>query len=138
MPQEPVDEIIFENFKRYYPNFAEQTERWEPSGKMEITAYLYDGRTIVYDDIENTFQQVRDLKNPIDLENEEKVAEEFSYNLRRMLHHQRMTQLDLSEASGVSHISINNYLNGKTSPSLKNICLLAKALDCRVLDLLNF
>lgn len=138
MIQEPIDEHIFENFKLWYPNFAEQTERWEPSGKMEITAHLFDGRTIVYDDIENTFRYVRDVKNPIDLEDEEKVAEEFSYNLQRMMNYQGMTQLDLSEASGLSHISINNYLSGRTSPTVKNVCLLAKALDCRVVDLLNF
>lgn len=138
MLQEPIDEMIFEHFKLHYPNFAELTERWEPSGKMEITAYLSNGQIITYDDIENTFRQVRDLKNPIDLENEEKIADEFSYNLRRMLHHRRMTRVELSEVSGVSHVSISNYLNGKTSPTLKNVCLLAKALDCRALDLINF
>ena len=138
MLQEPIDEMIFENFKLYYPHFAELTERWEPSGKMEITVYLANGQMITYDDIENTFRQIRDFKSPINLEDEEKVADEFSYNLRRMLHHQRMTQLDLSEASGLSFVTISNYLNGKRSPTLKNICLLAKALDCRASDLINF
>lgn len=44
----------------------------------------------------------------------------------------------LSELSGISKSSINNIENNKVSPTIKTVEILAKALDCNFIDLLEF
>ena len=42
---------------------------------------------------------------------------------------------ELSKKSGLSKSTINNIENDKTSPTIEQLQALAKALDCRVVDL---
>ena len=49
----------------------------------------------------------------------------------------RITLLELSKRSGLGKSTINNIENGKTSPTLMQLELLAVALDVRITDLFD-
>lgn len=44
---------------------------------------------------------------------------------------------ELSERSGISRAAINKIENGKSSPTIKTLEVLAEALGCSVFDLLE-
>ena len=48
-----------------------------------------------------------------------------------------ITLLELSKRSGLGKSTINNIENGKTSPTLMQLELLAVALDVRITDLFD-
>lgn len=48
-----------------------------------------------------------------------------------------MSQNELSKQSGVSQSTINRYLSGDVMPTLKNVLLICKALDCSVEDIIT-
>ena len=66
---------------------------------------------------------------------EQKWQKLFTIQLERTLQDKRMTILELSERSGVSRNTISSYINGKTSPNMHNLFLIAKALNVDVSEL---
>ncbi|RHT97345.1 MULTISPECIES: helix-turn-helix domain-containing protein [Erysipelotrichaceae] len=46
-----------------------------------------------------------------------------------------VTLRDLSERTGISRAALNNYENGIRSPTIEQLEMIAKALDCRISDL---
>lgn len=48
-----------------------------------------------------------------------------------------LTDERLAEITGLSKSTINNIENGKTSPTLNQLRVIAIALDCRITDLFN-
>ena len=62
----------------------------------------------------------------------------FSGNLRELIVYSGMTQKELADASGLSEITINKYINGRTMPSVKGLLNLVYALNCDFTDLIDF
>lgn len=56
--------------------------------------------------------------------------------LYSMMQRKGFTYDDLSEETGISPGTISNYVNGVTSPTLDRLFLIAKALGCRIEDLI--
>ena len=56
--------------------------------------------------------------------------------LKEILEKQAKTQVWLSEAIGVSVVSVNNWCQNKNEPSLKTLALIAKALKVKISDLI--
>lgn len=52
----------------------------------------------------------------------------LEYNLYEIMAARDMTERQLALKSGVSHVTINNILNGRKDPNLTTICRLAIAL----------
>lgn len=49
----------------------------------------------------------------------------------------RLSLRRLAEQTGLSKTSINNYENGKVSPTIDELERIAYALDCRITDLFD-
>lgn len=65
---------------------------------------------------------------------EEEVFERcFRYLLRRAM--RGVSEMELSDRTGISVVTLSQYRNGKTLPTLKNLRKLADALDCTPNDL---
>ena len=58
------------------------------------------------------------------------------YRLEEFMRKNNINQTQLAEKSGVSYASLNKYVNGINIPSIITIMQLAKALECKVDDLL--
>lgn len=63
---------------------------------------------------------------------------EFSDNLCLLMDEECVTQIELSEISGLSKASISDYVNGRKVPNIKSVLKLAYALNCGVDDLIDF
>ena len=56
--------------------------------------------------------------------------------LRELLEKKHKTQVWLSEALGVSTISVNNWVQNKNHPSLETALKICKVLDIKISDLI--
>ena len=63
---------------------------------------------------------------------EQQCREEFSIRLKRLMYRQGVTQKELSEETGISEMTISNYMNGKRTPSFYNVDKISKALKCSI------
>lgn len=61
---------------------------------------------------------------------------DFPKNLRKQLKINRITQVSLADALGVSRQSVNRWLNGYP-PAMSNIQSIADAIGCTVEDLIG-
>ena len=55
--------------------------------------------------------------------------------LKRLRFQKKMTQMELANAAGLSQAHYCMVENGKDSPSIKRLTLIAKALGCSIKDL---
>lgn len=62
----------------------------------------------------------------------------FSDNLASLMHERNMTQKDLAEETGLSKGAVNKYVNGTRMPGAKAILNISYALDCDLMDLIDF
>lgn len=62
----------------------------------------------------------------------------FSDNLESLMHECKMTQKDLAEETGLSRGAVNKYVNGTRMPGAKAILNISYALDCDLMDLIDF
>lgn len=120
---------IYNNFEYYFEPFAEHAKLWYPSGKWSIIVELDNGQSIEYYD--NTKRVI--IRKEYSSESE--WRKEFSINLRCKMWDAGISQTRLAEQTGISQVSISNYLNGKSTPSGWAMDRLAKALDCNAWEL---
>lgn len=134
-------ESMFEYYANVYPQYAERTINWFPSGQMEITVRLDDRTFWVFDMIGPTLKPLGNKElNP---ESENSISEEeyrirFSRNLRVKMLHSAMSQEVLAKLSGISHVTICKYVNAKATPSMYNLERIARALQCSPTELLVY
>jgi len=67
-----------------------------------------------------------------------KEIEQIGKNIRKYRLKNKFTQLDLAAASGFEESSIGRIENGHTNPTIKTLLKIAKALDVKLIDLVNF
>lgn len=65
------------------------------------------------------------------------TREIFSENLKRFRLKKRLSQEELADLAGLHRTYIGSVERGERNISIDNIERLAKALECRVIDLLN-
>ena len=68
---------------------------------------------------------------------EAQFIREFANNLQGELEYSYTSQKELSEMTGITESAISRYVNGERIPSLKNVIKIARALECRVGDLID-
>lgn len=124
-----MQDRLFENFKMYYPTFAKNTVEWRKESPFDLIATLSDGSTILYDDLDNVF---RTLPDSTDRLTEEECTREFSMRLRKIMWRKGVSQLDLSEGTGISQPVISRYVTNKAMPGLYNLDRIARYLDVSV------
>lgn len=124
---------FFEGFKLHFPSISCGTVKWEPKGKSSILVYLSDGTKVIYN------HKLNCLRNVLEYEGtEDEWKREFSFKLVELMADKGLDQLSLSELSGISQVSISNYINGRSIPNGYKIEKIARALKCSVRDLIVF
>lgn len=120
---------IFENMQSYYPFLSERMVSYKKVGPYELIVKTNDGETILYDDVNHSIRRLpRDSNNMT----EQEVSVEFRQRLRRLMTRQGVSQLELSELTGIPQSTISNYLTGKFLPGFYNMDKIAKALKCSI------
>lgn len=120
---------IFENMQSYYPFLSERIASYKKVGPYELIVKTNDGETILYDDVNHSIRRLpRDSNNMT----EQEVSVEFRQRLRRLMTQQGVSQLELSELTGIPQSTISNYLTGKFLPGFYNMDKIAKALKCSI------
>lgn len=120
---------IFENMQSYYPFLSERMVSYKKVGPYELIIKTNDGETILYDDVNHSIRRLpRDSNNMT----EQEVSVEFRQRLRRLMTQQGVSQLELSELTGIPQSTISNYLTGKFLPGFYNMDKIAKALKCSI------
>ncbi len=130
-----VYDDIYNRCMRHYGFLMPQVVGWRPSGKQSIIINLSDGTSIEYHNQLNAIKNIRADDNNDDI-TEDEVRNIFSYRLVSKMADAGMSQLDLAKVSGISQISISNYIHKKTTPSIWAAVRLADALGCDARDLL--
>jgi DNA-binding Xre family transcriptional regulator len=129
-----VDKHLIERLEQYYPFIARTAVEYIQVGPMELMVNLDDGSTVLYDDIDQSFRNLpRDSRHM----SEQQCRQEFSIRLRRLMYRQGITQKELAEETGISEITISNYITGKRTPSFYNVDKISKALKCSI-DLFRY
>lgn len=131
-------ENIFASFLDNHPYMEKELEDWRPRGEWGIRATLKDGSEYDYNISTNTIRRVVDHSMPkIEDVTEERCRASISYHLIELMAVKGFSQNTLSEYTGLSKGSINNYINGTATPSAIALVKIARALDCTVADLID-
>lgn len=103
----------------------------EELSPYELIVETESGYTVLYNDQDGT---LRSLPKDSDDMSEEECRREFKYNFRKLLACSGMSQLELSEATGIPQPVLSNYMNGRNLPGFYNLDKIARALNCSVED----
>lgn len=119
----------FDRFARYYPMYAECTIEWRELGRSRIVCTLDDGSKKVFDFNDSSVYTIPSERD------EATWRKTFGTALKDTLCETQITQKELSALTGISQITISNYITGKSVPSLYAANIIARALDCGIDDL---
>lgn len=61
----------------------------------------------------------------------------LTQNIKRLCERNGMTQKELAEKSGITSVSVSRYCNGTRTPNAKTLYAMAKALGCRMDELME-
>lgn len=120
---------MIHNYEKMFPSLANQTVGYIELNDFELLIKLEDGSKIIYDDFSKSYRNV-----PCDSHSmtEQECKKEFGIRLRKILERKGVSQLELSEKTGITPSDICNYVNGKISPTFYRVDKIAKALGCSV------
>lgn len=122
---------IFEDFKKLCCWAVPKLIRWEPFSQDEIIVYL-DDSVVLYDGVmknlrsAETYEKLIENCFPHDFD---KWQEEFSYRLYRMIRSKGYSQDELSWLVGISGGMMSHYINGNSTPTLKNFIKIVRAME---------
>lgn len=126
------DSEIVRRLRMYFPSIAKSAVDIIQTSDYDLLIRMNDGASICYDDIHNT---IRTLPEDCNNLTEDQCRTEFGVRLRQMMSRKGISEVELSEAAGISNVQLSRYISGKTSPSFYNVDKIAKALDCSVDEL---
>lgn len=126
-----MEYTLFNNFKLCFPSIANKAVAMYENRYDELTIKLDNGETIIYDDAARSYRRL-----PYDSTEltEDECRREFGIRLDKILRRKNITQVELSEMTGINKVILNGYITGKHSPSFYNVDRIAKALGCSVDD----
>lgn len=133
MDYRKYDRLLAE-FERNHSDIVGHVVDWYLNSEHEVMAELDDGTRVLYDGLDGTARYLRSIVNKGDL-TEPEWRKLFSIRLAGLLKDKLMTQLELSEKSGVSRVAISSYIRGKALPSVYNLHRIANALGVDVYEL---
>ncbi len=122
----------FEHLHMYFPMIAEKVVEYRENGPCELILILDDGERASYDDFEKT---IRKLPSDASSMTEDEMRKEFGIRVRQYLSTRGMSQLDLSERTGITQPVLSRYMTGKTTPSFYAVTIIARAIGCKTDDL---
>ena len=122
---------VYEGFKMNNHYEESDIEDWWPIGANAIIVQMRDGTKLEYHHMLKTLRQVPEYNG-----SEEEWRREFSRRLSFEMYERGFDQTYLAEKSGISQVSISNYIKRKTTPSAYAVDRMARALGCYMDDLL--
>ena len=129
-------ENIFEEFRRFHPYIADDVVDYRPKGEYGLRLELRTGTKYDYSSTTRTIRRVDDRPAYDDNEfDEEQWRLIFSDRLNELMGLRGYSQNTLAENTGLGKGSINNYVNGRATPSGYALAKIAHALDCTVAEL---
>lgn len=127
---------ILDQFKLYHPYLADGVADWEPISGNSIRVTMNDGSEYDFHAMSNTVRNVKDRPAHRDETfDEEEWRLVFADRLAEYMGTRGISQQALADYTGLGKGSINNYLNGRATPSGYALTKLARALNCTVMDL---
>ena len=123
---------MYEEFEVYYPRLAELAIEYFDKPPEELIVRLSDGRLISYYSPEKT---VRTLSIDPNDTNDDQFKREFAKRLRRLMFYKGISQMKLSEMTGISSVVLSRYMSAITCPSFYAVDKIARALKCSTDDL---
>ena len=134
------NERVVNEFKMWYPTFAERTVECTINGYHSLLAILEDGTKLEFSSLDNTLRDVTRLYDPDYNRNitEEEWRDSFGSKLKSMLHDRSIKQEAMADMLGISRVMLNKYINGKATPSSYNLNRIARILNCDIRDLVDF
>ena len=131
-------EHIYDNFKFDHPYLEVDVVEWRPRGEQGIRVTLRDMSQYDYNMSSRGVRRVKvfDMSIMEDI-TDEKCRSCVAYNLIELMDIRGFSQNTLAEATGLGRGSINNYINGKATPSITALIKIARALNCEVGDLIH-
>jgi len=66
------------------------------------------------------------------------ITQQFGQRVRKLRTEKRMSQLQLSQESGLDLTTINEIENGNREPMLRTISRIAKAFNITISEIFNF
>jgi predicted XRE-type DNA-binding protein len=122
-----MQDRITENAKHYFPLIAKHAVEFIPEDRMSMIMKLDTGESFLYDDIDNTIRKLpSDSANMSELE----FRREFCFRVRQIMAIKGITQIELSQMTGITQPALSNYLSSKTTPGFYAVDKIAKALKC--------
>lgn len=145
---EPVLRSFVEQFEAEFYNqnaekghFCEEDEKpdyeivdWYPSGHLEITVKMRDGRQFIYEFMGSNIYPLRSNWK-VNAAKESTWAARFSRQLRAKMKKSGVSQERLSELTGISRVMLSKYMNGTACPSGYNLDRICDALQCSLNEL---
>lgn len=123
---------MIHNCELYFPYIAKHAISYELDVfNTCLIVKLENGETFLYDDVNRSIGPM--ITDETDI-SERTCRTEFGRRLDRMLLLKGMTQLDLSEATGIAPATINRYINSNVTPTYFTVVKIAKALGCSTDD----
>lgn len=122
-------------FKKCFPSLAAKVKKHKEVLGHEVEVWLDDGRAFIFDEYETTLRAIPAYSKYI---TEKEFRTEFSYRLRKILKMRQISQITLSDITGISESMIGNYILGKSTPSFYAVDRIAKALNISADDLRYF
>lgn len=126
---------IWEDFQEQFPSMSRDVNDFYRSGRFEITVIFDDRQKAYYNYLNKT---IRFIKPRIESTNDDEWKREFSIVLQKKLKEKGLTQKDLAERTGLTPVSISNYINGRSVPSSIASLNISRVLDCSVSELIDF
>lgn len=123
------NDYTYKNFAMYYGSLAESVIDYDETDIGELTLYLENGRTIIYDDIN---RRVRELPLDSDRLTIDECRNEFSSRLRSMIERRCISQKQLADMVGITEATMSSYITGRATPNFYTLDKIAKALNCSV------
>lgn len=124
-----MNKALRDDFARNFPIVNEEVIEMKEAGQFELIIKRTDGSSWSYYSLTKT---LRRLPSYVTAMTEQEVRNEFSLRLNRLMRLKGITQIELSERTGLSRYSIIKYLNGKVTPSFYAVDRIAKALGCSI------
>lgn len=119
----------FLNLKDRYPQIAENMVEDQKELNGDIVIVTKDGKQYLYDFLTVT---CREIHAPGYEMTEAEFKTEFGIRLHKIMRRKGVTQLELSDKTGISRQTINSYLAGKNVPSFYKVSAIARALNCSI------
>jgi DNA-binding XRE family transcriptional regulator len=125
MARSTIDKLI-KHYQKEYPKTAEIAEEYYLLSAFELCVVLNNGSKVLYDDTCKSLRLIPKDPNAI---SEIECKSEYGKRLYSIMKSQGIPQHALAEMTGVTQMSISNYITGKSSPSWYVADKIARALN---------